>query len=75
IYYNHDKVSKSLELKGGVVLNIEEIIEIANNQVFEHQGRHLNDLQIAILEGILQGRTYADIVILAIASSKVSPWE
>jgi hypothetical protein len=62
-------------LKGGVVLNIEEIIEIANNQVFEHQGRHLNDLQIAILEGILQGRTYADIVILAIASSKVSPWE
>ncbi len=43
------------------MLNIEEIIEIANNQVFEHQGRHLNDLQIAILEGILQGRTYADI--------------
>ncbi|WP_243407012.1 hypothetical protein [Cuspidothrix issatschenkoi] len=43
------------------MLNSEEIIEIANNQVFEHQRRHLNDLQIAILEGILQGRTYADI--------------
>jgi AAA+ ATPase superfamily predicted ATPase len=43
------------------VLNIEEIIEIADNQVFEHQGQHLNDLQRAILEGTLQGRTYADI--------------
>ncbi|MBE9251946.1 AAA family ATPase [Dolichospermum sp. LEGE 00240] len=43
------------------MLNIEEIIEIADNQVFEHQGHHLNDLQRAILEGTLQGRTYADI--------------
>ena len=43
------------------MLNIEEIIEIADNQVFEHQGQHLNDLQRAILEGTLQGRTYADI--------------
>jgi AAA+ ATPase superfamily predicted ATPase len=43
------------------VLNIEQIIEIADNQVFEHQGQHLNDLQRAILEGILQGRSYADI--------------
>jgi len=43
------------------VLNIEEIIEIADNQVFEHQGHHLNDLQRAILEGTLQGRSYADI--------------
>lgn len=43
------------------MLNIEQIIEIADNQVFEHQGRHLNDLQRAILEGTLQGRTYADI--------------
>jgi len=43
------------------VLNIEQIIEIADNQVFEHQGQHLNDLQRAILEGTLQGRTYADI--------------
>ena len=43
------------------MLNIEQIIEIADNQIFEHQGRHLNDLQRAILEGILQGRTYADI--------------
>ncbi|WP_234413223.1 MULTISPECIES: NB-ARC domain-containing protein [unclassified Anabaena] len=43
------------------MLNIEEIIEIADNQVFEHQGHHLNDLQRAILEGTLQGRSYADI--------------
>ena len=43
------------------MLNIEQIIEIADNQVFEHQGQHLNDLQRAILEGTLQGRTYADI--------------
>jgi hypothetical protein len=43
------------------VLNIEEIIEIADNHVFEHQGRHLNDLQRAILERTLQGRSYADI--------------
>jgi AAA+ ATPase superfamily predicted ATPase len=43
------------------VLNIEQIIEIADNQVFEHQGQHLNDLQRAILEGTLQGRSYADI--------------
>ena len=43
------------------MLNIEQIIEIADNQVFEHQGQHLNDLQRAILEGILQGRSYADI--------------
>jgi hypothetical protein len=43
------------------VLNIEEIIEIADNQVFEHQGQNLNDLQRAILEGTLQGRSYADI--------------
>ncbi|MBE9234150.1 ATP-binding protein [Cuspidothrix issatschenkoi LEGE 03284] len=43
------------------MLNTEEIIDIADNQVFKHQGRHLNDLQRAILEGILQGRTYADI--------------
>ncbi|WP_265586199.1 hypothetical protein [Cuspidothrix issatschenkoi] len=42
-------------------MNTEEIIDIADNQVFKHQGRHLNDLQRAILEGILQGRTYADI--------------
>lgn len=48
-------------MKGGVVLNIEQIIEIADNQVFEHQGQHLNDLQRAILEGTLQGRSYADI--------------
>ena len=43
------------------MLNIEEIIEIADNHVFEHQGRHLNDLQRAILERTLQGRSYADI--------------
>ncbi|MFM5999073.1 MAG: ATP-binding protein [Dolichospermum sp.] len=43
------------------MLNIEQIIEIADNQIFEHQGQHLNDLQRAILEGTLQGRTYADI--------------
>ena len=43
------------------MLNIEQIIEIADNQVFEHQGQHLNDLQRAILEGTLQGRSYADI--------------
>ncbi|MBC5795068.1 ATP-binding protein [Sphaerospermopsis sp. LEGE 00249] len=43
------------------MLNIEEIIEIADNQIFEHQGQHLNDLQRAILEGTLQGRSYADI--------------
>ena len=55
------KYQKVLTWRGGVVLNIEEIIEIADNQVFEHQGQHLNDLQRAILEGTLQGRTYADI--------------
>lgn len=43
------------------MLNIEQIIEIADNQIFEHQGQHLNDLQRAILEGTLQGRSYADI--------------
>ncbi|MFM6098214.1 MAG: ATP-binding protein, partial [Dolichospermum sp.] len=43
------------------MLNIEQIIEIADNQVFEHQGQHLNDLRRAILEGTLQGRSYADI--------------
>lgn len=43
------------------MFNIEQIIEIADNQIFEHQGRHLNDLQRAILEGTLQGRSYADI--------------
>ncbi|MEY3334007.1 MAG: hypothetical protein RLZZ176_2310 [Cyanobacteriota bacterium] len=43
------------------MLSSEEIIDIADNQVFKHQGRHLNDLQRAILEGILQGKTYADI--------------
>jgi DNA replication protein DnaC len=43
------------------VLSIEEIIEIADTQVFEHQGQHLNDLQRVILEGTLNGKSHLDI--------------
>lgn len=43
------------------MLSIEEIIEIADTQVFEHQGQHLNDLQRVILEGTLNGKSHLDI--------------
>ena len=43
------------------MLSIEEIIEIADTQVFEHQGQHLNDLQRVILEGTLNGKSHQDI--------------
>ncbi|MCZ2207735.1 ATP-binding protein [Cylindrospermopsis raciborskii] len=43
------------------MLSIEEIIEIADTQVFEHQGKHLNDLQRVILEETLKGKSYHDI--------------
>ncbi len=43
------------------MLSIDEVLEIADTKVFEHHGKHLNDLQRVILEETLKGRSYHDI--------------
>lgn len=39
-------------------MNLEEILRMADEIVFEKTGQHLNDLQAAVLEGTLQRETY-----------------
>ncbi|MDY7024605.1 MAG: ATPase, partial [Cyanobacteriota bacterium] len=42
-------------------MDIEDILTLADQQIFHHTGKHLDDLQKAILLGTLQGEKYAKI--------------
>ena len=42
-------------------MSVTEILQFADDLVFAHQGKHLNDLQKLILKGVYQGKTYEEI--------------
>jgi hypothetical protein len=42
-------------------MDIQEVLKVADHLVFNHTGKHLDDLQKTILEGVWQGKKYTDI--------------
>ncbi|NET62323.1 MAG: AAA family ATPase [Symploca sp. SIO2E6] len=42
-------------------MNITEILQFADDLVFAHQGKHLDDLQELVLKGVYQGKNYREI--------------
>jgi hypothetical protein len=42
-------------------MDIQEVLKIADHLVFNHTGKHLDDLQKTILEGVWEGKKYTDI--------------
>jgi DNA-binding NarL/FixJ family response regulator len=42
-------------------MDIKEVLKLADDLVFAHTGKHLDDLQQAVLRGVWQGQKYAKI--------------
>lgn len=42
-------------------MDIQEVLKIADHLVFNHTGKHLDDLQKTVLEGVWEGKKYTDI--------------
>ena len=42
-------------------MDIQEVLKIADRLVFHHTGKHLDNLQKTILQGVWQGKKYTDI--------------
>ncbi|GGA31460.1 hypothetical protein [Okeania sp. KiyG1] len=42
-------------------MDIQDVLKLADRLVFNHTGKHLDDLQKTIIEGVCQGNKYADI--------------
>ena len=42
-------------------IDIQDVLKFADSLVFNHTGKHLDDLQTSIIEGFFQGNKYADI--------------
>ncbi len=43
------------------IMDIQEVLKVADDLVFNHTGKHLDDLQKTILEGVWQGKKYSEI--------------
>ena len=43
------------------MIDIQEIVNIADELIFSHIGEHLNDLQKTVLLGTIQGKSYLEI--------------
>lgn len=39
-------------------MNVTEVLQLADRLVFEHTGKHLDDLQETLIKGVWQGKTY-----------------
>jgi hypothetical protein len=42
-------------------MNLKEVLKLADEIVFTKTGQHLDDLQVAVLQGTLQRETYKEI--------------